>query len=182
MKKILLFLTILSFNSFADNVEAFLEYNLSKKIEFKNGMRLNKEEKDFGINLEFYSPPNGKNQGGFGIIHNKIKLKEAQELNMTTYYLVNKYYFNNSKLSTYGKLQGGAYYPSTILDKSNITKPYVVSLDKGYFYGFALGIQYGSYMIQSFYKSYNGKSNLDGIDTKFQYETINLALGYNFGI
>lgn len=182
MKKIILTLLLLSSYIYGDSTEIFLEYNFDRKVDLKNNPSLEKEDRDFGVNLEFYSPPKGNLLGGFGIINNEINLTEAQKLNLTTYYLVNKFYFGKSQIKMYGKLQAGGYYPSTVFEKTAIIKPSIVEIANGFFYGASLGIEYKNFMLQSSYKSYLGDSKVDNQKAKFEYETINMSLGYNIAI
>ena len=182
MKKIILTLLLLSFYIYGDSTEIFLEYNFENKINFKNNLSLEKEKNDLGLNMEFYSPPNGNLVGGFGIIHNKIELPYGEKLNLTTYYLVNKYYFGKSKIRMYGKLQAGGYYPSTVFEKTNITKPKKIEIENGFYYGTALGLEYRNFVLQSSYKGYNGDSKINSEKTKLEYKTMALSLGYNLGM
>lgn len=182
MKKIILALLLLNFYIYGDSTEVFLEYNLDKKISFKNNLSLEKEKSDLGLNMEFYSPPSGNLVGGFGIIHNKIELAYGEKLNLTTYYLVNKYYFGKSKIRTYGKLQAGGYYPSTVFEKTNITKPKIIEIENGFYYGTSLGLEYRNFILQSSYKGYMGNSKINSEKTKFDYNTWALSLGYNIGM
>lgn len=182
MKKIILILLLLSFYVYGDSTEIFLEYNLDKKINFKNNLSLEKANNDLGLNMEFYSPPNGNLVGGFGIIHNKIGLPYEQKLNLTTYYLVNKYYFGKSQVRPFGKIQIGGYYPSTVFEKTNIIKPKIIEIENGFYYGTALGLEYRNFILQSSYKGYIGDSKINSEKTKFDYKTWALSLGYNIGM
>lgn len=182
MKKIILALLLLNFYIYGDSTEVFLEYNLDKNIELNNSLILEKENRDFGLNMEFYSPPKGNLLGGFGIINNRIKLSSAEKLNLTTYYLVNKYYFGKTKIKTYGKLQLGGYYPSTVFEKTNITKPQIIQFENGLYYGVSLGLEYEEFMLQSSYRTYLGDVNISSSKSKLDYNTITISLGYNIMI
>lgn len=182
MKKLVLFFVLINLSVYCDSTEIFLEYNLNKKIEFSHDFSLEKEKKDLGFNMEFFSPPSKNIVGGFGFIHNKIELLNNETLNLTTYYLVNKYYLTNNKIKTFWKIQGGGYYPSTVFEKTSIDNPKKVVLDKGYFYGTSLGVEYKNYILESFYKGYIGDSTIDSEKSKFKYTTLTFSLGYSIGM
>lgn len=184
MKRILIVMFVLSLSTFADSIETFLDYNIKKDFTLENGVKLEKNSADLGLTMEFYSPPKGNKQGGFGFIQNQVEIKNYADniFNMTTYYLVERYNLTKGKLSTFAKIQGGGYYPSNIFGKTNIKNPSEITMGKGWHYGGALGVQYKNFIIQTAYKAYIGDSQVDGVATKFDYNTTTVSLGYNIGI
>lgn len=184
MKKLGVIFAICSASIFADNVETFLDLNFSSDYSFKNELKMEKNSPDIGFSMEFYKPLTGKRQGGFGLIQNSVDTtgQYKNKINLTTYFLTEKYYFNSGKLSTYGKIMGGGYYPSSLLGKTEIGSPYEVQMKNGWFYGGALGVQYKKIMIQAQYKSYIGDCSTPQGNTKFDYNTWSLNLGYNIEI
>lgn len=184
MKKIVLLMLMLSLNVFPDSIETFLDYNVKSDFTMKNGVSLEKDSKDLSLTMEFYSPPKGRLQGGFGFIQNRVEIKNYADniFNMTSYYLVEKYYLTKGRLETFAKIQGGGYYPSTVFGKTNINNPSEVIFKNGWYYGVALGIQYKNFILQTAYKGYFGDSQINGIGTKFDYNTTTISLGYNLGV
>ena len=96
MKKIFIFAILLSAYALGDTIESFLEYNFQKNYTFKNGTELKKSKTDLSLNFEFYSPQEGKIMGGWGIgqINGKVEGYSSNEINLTPYYLVSKYYLS----------------------------------------------------------------------------------------
>lgn len=184
MRKIVILMMVLSFYTFGDSIESFLEYNLNPNFTFENGGNLEKDSKDLGLNFEFYSPQEGNSIGGFGIIQNKADIKNyyKNDVNLTTYYLVKKFYFTKSKFKPYIKLQGGAYEPSSLFGKTEINNPNTINLENGWYYGGGIGLEYNKVLIQVLYKTYLGNSQINGAETKFDYTTATISLGYSLGI
>lgn len=184
MKKIGVIFALCSISLFADNVETFLDLNYSSAYSFKNNIKLEKKSPEIGFSMEFYKPLTGKRQGGFGFIQNSVNTVGQYEnkINLTTYFLTEKYYFNIGNVSTYGKIMGGGYYPKGIFGKTQIESPYEIQMKNGWFYGGALGVQYKKFIIQGQYKGYLGDTSTTQGATKFDYNTWSLNLGYNIEI
>lgn len=182
MKKIFIFAILLSAYALGDTIESFLEYNFQKNYTFKNGTELKKSKTDLSLNFEFYSPQEGKIMGGWGIgqINGKVEGYSSNEINLTPYYLVSKYYLSGkSGTGFFVKGQGGGYLTKTLFGDTDISN---ISIDNGWYYGIGVGAEYKNFILQVLYREYLGDSTINGTDTKFDYNTTTLSLGYALGV
>ena len=67
----------------------------------------------------------------------------------------------------------------TILGDTDISN---ISIDNGWYYGVGVGAEYKDFILQVLYREYLGDSTVNGIDTKFEYGTTTLSLGYAIGV
>ncbi len=182
MKKVLIAMILVATYVLGDTIESFVEYNFEKNYSFKNGTELKKKKADLSLNFEFYSPQEGKIMGGWGVgqVSGKVEGDSSNEINLMPYYIVSKYYLSGkSGTGFFVKGQGGGYLTKTILGDTDISN---ISIDNGWYYGVGVGAEYKDFILQVLYREYLGDSTVNGIDTKFEYGTTTLSLGYAIGV
>jgi|GEM_PF-5170067 len=187
MSKLLIITMIfLNFSLFSESLELFFDWNNASTYELENGMKLKKQDEDFSYTLEAYNNGDDSLLLGWGISMSKVRLSDynKNKVVLTPIYVSTKYYLtnNSSGLNVFVKAHGGGYLTKNFLGKTDISNPNTIKFKEGFYYGMGLGLEWRSFILQTMYKEYKGKVEVNGNKTELDYFTTSISLGYRFGV